>query len=307
MKVLLTGGAGFKGCVISEILLRAGHEVTVFDPLRYGEGPAIALLRLGAQVVHGDVRNADQVRAAMTTSDAVIHLAALVGFPLCDLDPTAAEQVNVGGTRNVVAALRPDQRLIYASTGSVYGRVDDICTEDIDPQPLTRYGRTKLEGERIAVMAGGVALRFATLIGVSPCMRFDLLLNAFVYRAIHFGWLELYQPGDRRSFMDVSDAAQAYLFALGNYDAMSGDVFNVGNPELNLTKREVADSVCRQFPMHVEASLDHIDPDQRDYEVAFEKITRLGFAPTVSLEQSIAQVGNVARVVGRPEDWRFVP
>src|SRR5919112_909128 len=139
MKVLVTGGAGFKGCIVTEALLRNGHEVTVFDVMRYGEGPAIGLQRLGARVVRGDVTNFEQVARQVDSHDAVIHLAALVGFPLCDLDPLRAEAVNVGGTRNVVTALRPDQRLVYASTGSVYGRVDTICDEEQEPAPLTRY------------------------------------------------------------------------------------------------------------------------------------------------------------------------
>jgi nucleoside-diphosphate-sugar epimerase len=307
MKVLVTGGAGFKGCVVTEALLRAGHEVTVFDAMRYGEGPAIGLQRLGAQVIRGDVTKPDQVRPQVASHDAVIHLAAVVGFPLCDLDPLRAEVVNVGGTHNVVASLKPGQPLIYASTGSVYGRVEEICTEDQEPRPLTRYGRTKLEGERIARMAGGVALRFATVVGVSPCMRFDLMVNAFVYRAIHFGWLDLFQPGDRRSFVDVFDAAEAYVFTLAHYDEMSGEVFNVGNPDLNLTKQEVAEAIAARFPMHVELTISRPDPDQRNYDVDFRRIESLGYRPSVGLDSTISQVGSVAELVDRAEDWRFVP
>jgi nucleoside-diphosphate-sugar epimerase len=306
MKVLVTGGAGFKGCIVTEALLRRGHDVTVFDVMAYGEGPAIALQRLGARVVRGSVTHPDQVGPEVRRHDAVIHLAGIVGFPLCDMDPLRAETVNVGGTRNVVAALHPDQPLIYASTGSVYGRVDGICDERHPAQPLTRYGRTKLEGERIARAAGGVALRFATVIGVSPCMRFDLILNAFVYRAIHFGWLELYQPEDRRSLIDVADAAAAYVFALDRYDAMKGGVFNIGNPELNLTKRQIADAVATRFPMHVESRSDRPDPDQRNYEVGFERVTVLGFKPEVPLTASIEQAGSIARLVHDAQRWRFV-
>jgi nucleoside-diphosphate-sugar epimerase len=306
MKVLVTGGAGFKGCIVTEALLRNGHEVTVFDVMRYGEGPAIGLQRLGARVVRGDVTNFEQVARQVDSHDAVIHLAALVGFPLCDLDPLRAEAVNVGGTRNVVTALRPDQRLVYASTGSVYGRVEAICDEEHETAPLTRYGRTKLEGERIARGFGGVALRFATVIGVSPCMRFDLMVNAFVYRAIHFGWLDLYQPNDQRSFVDVSDAAAAYLLALDRYDEMRGDVFNIGNPELNLTKWQIAQAVSRQFPMHVESSSDRPDPDQRNYEVAFNRIEKFDYRASVPLTTSIAQIGSVARLVDDAGQWRFV-
>jgi nucleoside-diphosphate-sugar epimerase len=280
--------------------------VTVFDAMRYGEGPAISLQRLGARVVRGDVSNYEQVAREVPQHDAVVHLAALVGFPLCDLDPLRAEAVNVGGTRNVVANLRPDQRFIYASTGSVYGRVDVICDEDQEPAPLTRYGRTKLEGERIARGCGGVALRFATVIGTSPCMRFDLMVNAFVYRAIHFGWLELYQPDDMRSFVDVTDAAAAYLLALDRYEEMRGGVFNVGNPELNLTKWDVARAVASQFPMHIQCTRGRVDPDQRNYEVAFNRIEKLDYRPSVPLAVSIANVGSVARLVDDAERWRFV-
>jgi nucleoside-diphosphate-sugar epimerase len=307
MKVLVTGGAGFKGCIVTESLLRKGHEVTVFDVMRYGEGPAIGLQRLGARVVRGDVTNFEHVAREVAMHDAVIHLAGLVGFPLCDLDPLRAEAVNVGGTRNVVAAMRPDQRLVYASTGSVYGRVDTICDEEHETAPLTRYGRTKLEGERIARGFGGVALRFATVIGVSPCMRFDLMVNAFVYRAIHFGWLDLYQPNDQRSFVDVGDAAAAYLLALDRYDEMQGGVFNVGNPELNLTKWQVAQAVARQYPMHIESSSDRPDPDQRNYEVAFHRIEKLDYRANVPFATSIAQIGSVARLVDDAALWRFVP
>lgn len=306
MRVLVTGGAGFKGCVVTESLLRRGHEVTVFDLMRYGEGPAIALQRLGARVVRGDVTQQDSLAREVVRHDAVVHLAALVGFPLCDLDPLAADATNVGGTRNVVRALPPGIPLVYASTGSVYGRVEEICDEEQAPRPLTRYGRTKLEGERIALSAGGVALRFATVVGVSPCMRFDLMLNAFVYRAVHFGWLELFQPEDRRSFIDVADAAAAYVFALDHYDQMCGKVYNVGNPALNLTKRVIAERVAEQFPMHIETTSGHPDPDQRDYEVAFGRISALGWGAATPLSSSIAQVGSVAHLVSDAQRWRFV-
>jgi nucleoside-diphosphate-sugar epimerase len=306
MRVLVTGGAGFKGCIVTEALLRAGHQVTVLDVMAYGEGPAIALQRLGARIVRGSVTDPVQTAAEVRQHEAVVHLAGVVGFPLCDLDPVRADTVNVGGTRNVVAAMEPNQRLVYASTGSVYGRVDDICSEEHPPQPLTRYGRTKLAGERIACAAGGVALRFATVVGVSPCMRFDLMLNAFVYRAVHFGWLELYQPSDMRSFIDVVDAGSAYVFAVEHHEEMRGEVFNVGNPQLNLTKRQMADAVAEQFPMHIEASSDRPDPDQRNYEVAFDKFMALGWNCEISLASSIDQVGSVARIVDDAQRWRFV-
>ncbi len=308
MKVLVTGGAGFKGSVITGALLEAGHTVTVFDTMRYGESTALGLLRRGATVIRGDVTASDQIAPQVRRHDAIVHLAALVGFPLCDAEPTAAQAVNVEGTRNVVAAMSADQRLIYASTGSVYGAVDELCTESREPLPLTLYGRTKLDGERIARDAGGVALRFATVVGVSPCMRFDLLLNAFVFRAVHVGWLVLYQPGHRRSFIDVTDAASAYAFAVERAEEMRGEAYNVGDQALNLTKKEVADAVSDQFPMQVITASGHnVDPDQRDYEVAFDKITALGWKAEATLDQVIAEVGAAAQLINATNSWRFTP
>lgn len=303
----MTGGGGFAGSVIAGALLDEGHEVTVFDIFRYGEAAGMALLQRGARVVRGDVMRPEQVVTEVARHDAVIHLAALVGFPLCDAEPELAHEVNVEGTRNVVAAMRPDQMLVYASTGSVYGRVDGPCDEEHPPAPLTRYGHTKLGGERIAIDSGGVSLRFATLFGVSPCMRFDLMINAFVYRAIHVGWMVVYQPEDRRSFLDVRDAAQSYVLALDNHADMAGGVFNVGDPAMNLTKRDVADAVTSQFPMRVIYEDVAIDPDRRNYDVVFDRIRALGFKAQVRLEDSISLIGAAARLSGGEGPWRFHP
>lgn len=307
MRVLITGGAGFKGCVIAERLHAAGHDVTVFDRFRYGEAPGIGLLRHGVRVVRGDVTDRDSVAHEVKRHDAVVHLAGMVGFPLCDAEPLMADEVNVGGTRNVVDAMHPDQLLVYASTGSVYGRVDGVCTEDREPTPLTRYGRTKLDGERVAIEFGGVSLRFATMFGVSPCMRFDLMINAFVYRAVHIGWMVLYQADDRRSFLDVVDAAASYELALDRYPDMRGEVYNVGDPALNLTKREVAGAVQQHFPMRVMIEDVATDPDQRNYEVSFAKIRALGFRAQVPLGVSIRAIGDAARLMTGEAAWRFRP
>jgi len=307
MRVLVTGGAGFKGCVIADRLRAAGHDVTVFDLLRYGEGPGLAMLRQGIRVIRGDVTVPEMVATEVAKHDAVVHLAGLVGFPLCEAEPMMADEVNVNGTRNVVEAMRPDQLLVYASTGSVYGRVDGLCKEDRVPAPLTRYGRTKLAGEQIALDFGGISLRFATVVGVSPCMRFDLMLNAFVYRAVHIGWMVLYQPDDRRSFLDVGDAADSYLFALDHYVGMAGQVFNVGDPNLNLTKRQVAEAVQEQFPMRVIYEDVASDPDERDYDVSFEKIRSIGFKARIPIADSIRAIGDAARLNTGEAMWRFRP
>ncbi len=305
MRVLITGGAGYKGCVLAETLLADGHEVTIFDVFRYGEAPVMGLLRRGARVVHGDVTRLDQLAPEVARHDAVVHLAALVGFPLCDAEPQRAHEVNVEGTRLLISLLHPQQGLVYASTGSVYGRVEEMCTEDQLPAPLTHYGVTKLAGERLALDFGGVALRFATVIGVSPCMRFDLLVNDFVYQAIHTGWMALYQPGVRRSFVDVDDVADSYAFTLKHYGEMAGEVYNVGNPDLNLTKQQVVDAISQHFPMRIVYGDVQEDPDRRDYQVSFDRIGELGYRARVPLDDSIRAVGAAARIARTDTAWRY--
>ncbi len=304
MRVLITGGAGFTGSILAEELVSRGHQVTVFDALRVGDFAALSLLRRQVRVVKGDVTRLDQLRPEVARHDAVIHLAAVVGYPACDAQPEIARAINVGGTRNVVDCLSPAQILIYASTGSVYGRVSELCTEAHEPSPLTLYGRTKLEAERIAVSAGAIALRFATIVGVSPCMRFDVMLNAFVYWAVKAGWMVCYEPGARRTLLDVTDAARAYALALERSGAMAGEVFNVGNPAMNITKRQVLDEIRAQFPMRVVYDDVGEDPDRRDYAVSFEKFEAHGFRAQVTLRECVAAVGAAAKLVDGGGLWR---
>ncbi len=306
--VLITGGAGYQGLVVAELLHDRGYPVTLFDCFRYGEDPVFHLARQGVRIIRGDVTRADEVARAVKDHDVVIHLAALVGYPLCEKEPVTAEEVNVGGTRHVVAAMSPRQSLIFASTGSVYGRVDSECTEQTPTRPLSLYGRTKLEAEKIVLDFGGVALRFASLFGVSPCMRFDLLANAFVYRAVHEGRLLVYGAENRRTFLHVQDAALSHLAAVENYDLMRGEAFNVGDESLNCTKRHLAQQTARQFPMEITIAESGEDPDLRDYAVRYEKIQQLiGFSASVDLPSGIEEVGKLARFCAMKAAWRFSP
>ena len=307
-KVLITGGAGYKGTVLAELLRGRGYPVTIFDCFRWGEAPVLHLVPKGVDVVRGDVTRKDDLAPAVKDHDVVIHLSALVGHPLCGKHPTLAREVNVGGTRNLIECLSRQQQLIYASSGSAYGKVEGVCTEQTPTQPLTIYGQTKLEAEKMVLDFGGTALRFASLFGVSPCMRFDLLVNAFVYRAVHFGSIVLYRPGDRRTFLHVADAAVSYLATIQNYRALCGNVVNVGDESLNCTKQHVVDTVTKFFPMEVTVAGEGEDPDMRDYAVSYAKIRRqAGFAAEISLEAGIREVGAVARFCPGNADWRFAP
>ncbi len=306
--VLIIGGAGYKGTVIAELLCDHGYPVTIFDCFRWGEEPVLHLFRRGVRVVRGDVTSRDDVAAVARDHDVVIHLAALVGFPACAKHPVLAKEINVGGTRNVTEALSTQQQLIFASSGSVYGKLDGICTEDTPANPLTLYGKTKLEGEKMVLGRGGTALRFASLFGVSACMRFDLLVNSFVYRAVHIGWMALFCPYDRRTFLHVNDTAVSYVRAVQNYESMQGQVFNVGDESMNCTKQHVVDTVTEHVPMKVIVEDQGRDPDGRDYAVKYDRFReRVGFAAQIDLAAGVQEVAAAAKFSCMKADWRFTP
>lgn len=300
MRVLVTGGAGYLGTVLAGRLLDAGHDVTVFDDLRHGGTALLPYFEHpGFRFVRGDVRDADAVADTVRWADAVVHLAAIVGYPACLKWPELAREINVGGTRNVVEALSGRQVLIYASSGSNYGKLESACTEESPLQPISLYAMTKSEAEEIALRhPRATALRFATGFGVSPRFRLDLLVNDFVYRAVVDKQLIVYERHYRRSFIHVRDMAQSVLFALERIDAMAGQPFNVGNESLNLTKEQIARAVRSHVPFYLHFSDDEgHDLDMRDYEVSYARIRALGFETQVTLEEGVLELIRAVQVV----------
>jgi nucleoside-diphosphate-sugar epimerase len=304
MKILVTGGAGYVGAVLTETLVDAGYDVTVFDSLAFGVQPILHLADR-ARIVQGDVRDADAVRRAVSDADAVIHLAAVVGFPACTSRPIEARQINVDGTCNVADALSNSQHLIFASTGSTYGLIAGECTEESPTEPLSLYGQTKLEAEAVCRDKGGTSLRFATLFGLSPCMRFDLLVNTFVYRAIRDRYLVLYEGGHKRTFLHVLDAVDGYLLVLAQAAALKGDVFNVGWGDLNYTKRAIAEAVDRYYGFYIHEAEVGNDLDCRDYHVNYDKVAGIGFRPHRSLSFGIPEVGKIVPFISADNRWRI--
>lgn len=300
MRILVTGGAGYVGSVMVPALLEAGHHVRVFDSLRKGGlGLLPHFARPDFEFVAGDVRDERAVRCVLKDVDAVIHLAAIVGYPACDRDPWMAQQVNVEATALLDRCRSRSQVIVFGSTLSHYGAVaDGVCTEESVPQPLTHYGRTKVEAEQLLLDAGGVVVfRPATAFGLSPQMRLDLLLNDFVYRAVTERRLTVYEGRFRRAFVHVRDFARAFLFALDHADDMVDQVFNLGSESLNLTKEELARRIRERVEFDLELSPHGSDPDKRDYLVDFSKLRRLGYVTAVDLEQGIDELARAAAVL----------
>jgi nucleoside-diphosphate-sugar epimerase len=305
MKVLVTGGAGYIGAILCPMLLDRGYKVVLLDNFMWGIHPVLHFINHpNLTVVHGDVRDRATVRKAVSSVDAVIHLAAIVGFPACAADPNLAQTTNVDGTRLVCDAVSKSQMVMFASTGSTYGQVDSICTEDTPINPLTLYGRTKRDAEKLILDEGGVGLRFATVFGLSPRLRLDLLVNDFCYQAYHNKQVILFEGHHRRTFLHSRDAAEIYPFAIEHYEQMKGQVFNIGSSDMNYTKLEIAKKVQEKQPFYLHEAAVGEDLDKRNYEVSYEKINALGYRATVTLEEGIAEVLRVVPYIKQRSEWR---
>ncbi|OGG72643.1 epimerase [Candidatus Kaiserbacteria bacterium RIFCSPLOWO2_01_FULL_53_17] len=306
MKILVTGGAGYIGSVLVPELLKAGHKVRVLDSLIYNQNPLLLhFIDENFEFIKDDIRNVEAVKKAVAGVDVIIHLAAIVGAPACKRDPKLAEEVNYTGTVNIVNACTDSQKFFFASTGSVYGKVEGICTEDIPTNPLSEYGDTKLRAEQAVMQAGNaIAYRFATAFGLAPRLRLDLLPNDFVAKALREKYLLIYDKDFKRTFVHVRDIVRAYIFGIEHFDAMKNEVYNVGSEKMNRTKEEIANLVRERIPFEIEYAEKGIpDPDQRDYEVSYQKIARHGFDTEISLEKGIQEL--IDGLNALPEQGRF--
>lgn len=292
--VLVTGGAGYVGSVLIDHLLAAGHRVTVVDNLLYDNGSAILTYfkRDGFHFVKGDVRDTELLRSVVESQAFVIHLAAIVGFPACERSPDLARSTNLDATKSLSSVLRPDQGVIFASTGSNYGSLEgEVCTEETPLHPVSLYGKTKTEAERWLLDHNEtVAYRFATAFGVSPRMRLDLLVNDFVYEALINQYLIMFERDFKRTFIHVDDMARSFVFALENFEAMRGGVYNVGDRSNNFSKEEVALRIREKADFYLHFANVGEDMDKRNYEVSYDKINAAGFRARISLDEGIDEL-----------------
>jgi len=287
--ILITGGAGYKGVLLTAELLKLGHKVTILDNFMYGYDSILYLIQdPNLSINKVDIRNLKQ--NDVSGFDVIYHLAGISGMPACASNPHSAESINVDSVRLLVSLMSDDQLLINASTTSMYGFSTVICNEESIIEPVSIYGKTKLVSENIVQSrANSISLRFATVFGVSPKMRHDLMVNDFAYKAIVDRSLILFAGDTKRTFIHINDAIRAYIFALYNSDTMKGGVYNVGSNNMNLSKKDIATNIAQYVKFElIESNLP--DYDKRDFEISFDKINKIGFTTKYTLDEGIREL-----------------
>lgn len=294
-KILITGGAGYIGSVLTEILLVRGYQVTVADLFDQLESSLSFAAQFDTfQAVRLDVLNTEQLIELVSKFDVVIPLAALVGAPICARHATLAELVNYKSISEICKAIRPEQLIIYPNTNSGYGVMEDgqeFCTEDSTLNPISVYGETKVRAEREVLGSNGIAFRLATVFGSSYRMRTDLMVNEFVYKALIDRSIVLFESHFRRNFIHVRDVCLAFVHAIENSNTMRGEVYNLGLSSANYTKKQLCIKIKEQINNFaiIENEISS-DPDKRDYLVSNEKLENTGWQPQHSLESGIKEL-----------------
>jgi nucleoside-diphosphate-sugar epimerase len=293
--ILITGGAGYLGSVLAPILLQEGFGVTVLDSFIFGQNSLMDCCGQDRfRVIRGDVRNERVLKEAIASQDIIIPLAALVGAPLCNLDETGAVSTNQTSIESLCRLASPSQMILYPTTNSGYGigEKGKFCTEETPLRPISLYGTTKVKAEE-AVLARGNSLTFrlATVFGASPRMRVDLLVNDFVYRAVHDRAVLIFEGHFKRNYIHIRDVARAFLHAIANFSTMKGKPYNVGLEEANLSKLELCAKIKEHLPqfIYVEAPIGE-DPDKRDYVVSNQRILGTGFRTEWDLDRGIREL-----------------
>jgi nucleoside-diphosphate-sugar epimerase len=293
--ILVTGGAGYLGSTMVPDLLNAGHNVTVLDNFMFKQASLNHVCNNSKfSVVKGDIRIESVMAPLLKNADIVIPLAALVGAPLCTLDPIGATTINHDAITMMIKLLSKDQIVLMPTTNSAYGTGDEnnYCTEESQLRPISQYAIEKVGIEKeLMQRENAISFRLATVFGMSPRMRIDLLVNDFTYRAVNDRFVVLFESYFKRNYLHVRDVSRAFLHAINNYDKMKGEIYNVGLSEANVSKKELCETIQKQLPdfTFIDAPIGK-DPDQRNYIVSNEKIESTGFKTSMSLDDGIAEL-----------------
>jgi nucleoside-diphosphate-sugar epimerase len=303
MKFLVTGGAGYLGSILVPTLLGEGHHVTVLDNLMYRQSSLLGSCSDSKlEFVRGDCRDERIVHDLVQDKDCIIPLAALVGAPLCAQDSMGAWSVNFEGVHRLGKLVSASQRIIFPVTNSGYGvgEPGKYCTEDTPLRPISLYGETKVKAESVLLeRENTITLRLATVFGASPRMRIDLLVNDFVYRAVHDKAVVIFEGHFKRNYIHVRDVSKAFVHAVDRFEDMKGKPYNVGLDDANLSKVELCEKIRKVIPTFVffEAPIGE-DPDKRDYLVSNVRIWQTGFRPDWTIEMGIRELMKCYRMLG---------
>ncbi|MBL7996807.1 NAD(P)-dependent oxidoreductase [bacterium] len=301
-KILVTGGAGYIGSVLVPTLLVKGYKVTVLDSLAFNQSSLLECCsNPDFDIVNDDVRNESIVKTLLKDTDIIIPLAAIVGAPLSKKNAYNTVSINRDAIISINKMRSKDQRIIYPTTNSGYGIGQDgiYCTENTPLNPISLYGTTKVEAERALLNSeNAITLRLATVFGFSPRMRLDLLVNDFTYKAYTEKYIVLFEANFKRNFIHIRDVASAFCFAMEHFEVMKNQPYNVGLSSANLSKMELCLKIKEQIPdFFITTSEINKDPDQRNYIVSNEKIEKLGYMPTHTVEAGIRELIKGFRII----------
>lgn len=303
-QILITGGAGYLGSVMTQRFLDAGYRVTVLDNLMYGQH---SLFHFCAnpdfEFIYGDVRDEYTLKKILSGVDAIIPLAAIVGAPACQRDPLLARSVNLDAIRLILKLRSNDQLIVYPTTNSGYGTKSGniYCTEETPLEPISLYGETKVQAEKeLLDSSNTITLRLATVFGMSPRMRLDLLVNHFVYAAVTDRYLVIFEKDFKRNYIHIRDVADCFLYCVENAPRMTGKPYNVGLDTANLSKEELALKIKAFVPdFYIHFAEIGSDPDKRNYVVSNERLRQAGFEAQRTIEDGIRELLKGYRMLGR--------
>ena len=294
-KILITGGAGYLGSMLSTELVKKGYNVTVIDLLKYEKNSLSHLFYYkNFSLIVEDINKKSVIKKYIKNFDYIIPLAALVGAPLCEKNKFLAKKTNVGSLKLILKYIKKTQRLIYPTSNSGYGigQKNKYCDEKSPLNPISLYGVTKAEAEKLVMQhPNSVAFRLATVFGFSYRMRTDLLVNNFVERSIKTKKLEIFEPNFRRNYVHIRDVVKAMLFTIKNFNRLKNNIFNLGLSSANLTKIKLAKKIKSHYkPVKIKVIKNRSDPDKRDYFVSNKKIEKFGFKASISLDSGIKEL-----------------